>query len=84
MGQCRDLLPVNLLPEFREWLEGQDIEVRDSTSLYSAYSVRMDGKGYDVYVRAQTSAGNKTVHASIYGPVIGLARQFLTERKASK
>lgn len=81
MHQCRDLLPVKLLAEFETWLTANGYEVRGTKADYSAYQVRVDGKGYEVYIRNTTSAGKDTVHASIYGPIVNLARKFLRERK---
>lgn len=81
MGQCRDLLPVKLIDDFRTWLCINGFEVSDSKAAYSMFNVRIDGKGYEIYVRDKTHAGKDTIHASIYGPIIGLAKRFLRERK---
>lgn len=81
MHQCRDLLPVKLLDDFETWLREHGYETRETKASYSQFQVRIENKGYEIYVRQQTHAGKNTVHASIYGPVIKLARQFLKERK---
>lgn len=81
MGQCRNLLPVTELENFEAWLIFNGYEVKNTKAAFSAYQIRIGNKGYEVYVRDRTNGGNETVHASIYGPVIGLARKFLQEKK---
>lgn len=81
MGQCRNLLSVNKIPQFRKFLEDTGYDVRDTKTQYSEFKVFINGKGYEIYVRDNTYAGNKTVHASIYGAVIPLARMFLNQSK---
>lgn len=79
--QCRDLLPVALLNDFHTWLCANGYEVSDTKAAYSVFNVRVDGKGYEIYVRGRTHAGGETVHASIYGKIIPLAKKFLRDRK---
>lgn len=81
MPQSRDLLPVTLLDEFETWLHDKGYETRDTKASYGEFEVRVDGKGYVIYRRQTTHAGQKTVHCSIHGPVVRLARKFLKERK---
>lgn len=77
MGQCRNLLPVGKLESFKLWLQNMGYEVRETKAQYSRYQVRINGKGYEVYVRNKTHAGNETVHASIYGELVPLAKKYL-------
>jgi hypothetical protein len=79
MGECRNLLPVNRLREFRYWLANVGYETTDGRAPYESFGVLVFGKTYSIYVRDRTSAGGETVHASIYGPVVRLARSFLEE-----
>lgn len=84
MASCRNLLPVNLLDEFAAWLAAMDIQCVETKAPFAEFGVKINNQTYLVYVRDDTHAGGETVHASIYGPVIQLARRFLNERKAPK
>lgn len=81
MGACRNLMPVNLLEDWRDWLVSKGHDVQDTRAPYGVFALRFSGKTYVVYNRLETTAGNKLVHASLHGPLVGLARRFLNERK---
>lgn len=81
MGQCRNLLPIKLIEEFQTYLQQKGHELVATNDAWSDFGVRIHGKTYLVYTRAHTHAWKETVHASIYGPVINLAKEFLQSRK---
>lgn len=83
MGQCRNLLLAAKVKNFKSWLENNGYETRETKASHSAFQVRVEGRGYEIYLRDSTSSGGEIVHASIYGPVIRLARRFLDEEKQS-
>ncbi len=79
MGVCRNLMPVDKLDAWRHWLEAR-VEIVTTPVECSPFGVRVDRKVYRVYVRDRTSAGKDVVHASIYGPLVTLAKIFLREQ----
>lgn len=81
MGQCRNLMPVNLLDEWRDWLKANGHIIVDKYIPYSPFGVEICGRVYRVYVRSQTHAGGETKHASIHGPLPFYAKKFLGQRK---
>lgn len=83
MGQCRNLMPVNRLDEWKAWLIQYGWEVIDKEVMYSPWGVRIDGRTYRVYVRLGTLAGEGVIHASIHGPLVRLARQYLRSIRVS-
>ncbi len=83
MGECRNLMPVSLLDEWKQWLSKKGILIVPTEIPYSPFGVMIHGQVYRVYVRSQTHAGNETQHASIHGPLMHYAKQFLRERKVS-
>lgn len=81
MGQCRNLMPVALLDEWKGWLKKNNTEIVEKPIPYSPFGVKICGRVYRVYVRDHTHAGGETQHASIHGPLPYWAKQFLKERK---
>lgn len=79
MRICRNLMPVSRLPEWRDWLQENGAQIVDQAIQYSPFGIRVDGRTYRVYVRDHTHAGGKTIHASIYGESVRLAKKFLKE-----
>ena len=83
MGQCRNLIPVSLLNEWKDWLAKNGHTIVTTEIPYSPFGAKIHGQVYRIYIRSQTHAGNETQHASIHGPLTHYAKQFLKDRKVA-
>lgn len=72
-------MPVSKLDGWREWMQRQGVEIVTKPVDCSPFGVRIGGEVFRIYVRHNTHAGGEIVHASIYGPTVGLAKQYLKE-----
>ncbi len=80
----RNLLHVDHIEPFKEWLDGNQIKWRPGVGDYEVIQIECGKKWIPIFARLDTLAGNKLVHYTIWGPVVPLVQKFLRYHKAQK
>lgn len=78
----RNLLHVNQIEAFKEYLDGNQIPWRLGVGEFEEMQVRIKNKWVAIYRRLDTNAGNPLVHLTVWGGVIPIVHRFLRYKKA--
>lgn len=73
----RDFLHVNKLQHFLEWCENLNIPIREGRGNYQEAQVYWQGGWHAIYKRANTHAGNETVHLTVPKQLQNLVKKYV-------
>lgn len=78
----RNLLHVNQIEAFKEYLDGNQIPWRPGVGEFEEMQVRIENKWVAIYRRLDTNAGNPLVHLTVWDGVIPIVHRFLRYKRA--